>query len=83
MLLSNYDFDAEYRWWTFFCDCCDITVNISESISQDIRESYEKDDGLKLDPLTDEEQKLFDRKVILNKLREESKFDPDIQEELK
>lgn len=56
MELSNYEFDSEYRWYTFFCDNCEITSVLGEMINEDYRDEYEEEDGIQLDPLTESEQ---------------------------
>ena len=53
MLKTSYEWDSEYRWYTFYCENCNFHTTIGEPINDIFMES---DDGIEHEPLTLEEQ---------------------------
>ena len=59
MILIHYEFDTEFRWFSFYCEECDHGTTLEEPIGEDFWPNYE--DGSKHEPLTyDELQNLED-----------------------
>ena len=53
MILIHYEFDTEFRWFSFYCEECDHGTTLGEPIGEDVCPNYE--DGSKHEPLTYEE----------------------------
>lgn len=62
----DYEFDTEYRWYTFTCEDCGITSSLGESISiSDVTE----DDDFYTDPLTEEEISMQENSIVAEEHR--------------
>ena len=53
MLKTSYEWDSEYRWYTFYCENCSFFTTIGEPINDIFMQS---DDEIEHEPLTLEEQ---------------------------
>ena len=50
MILIHYEFDTEFRWFSFYCEECDHGTTLGEPINGKYYPNYE--DGTKHEPLT-------------------------------
>jgi len=53
MVRTNYEWDSEYRWYTFYCEFCEHATTIGEPINEEYHLGYEN--GIEHEPLTSEE----------------------------
>ena len=68
MTLINYEYDTEFRWFTFFCEVCEHGTTLGEPIDEEYYPNYE--DGTKHEPLTFEELQKIEKSKNMNQIAE-------------
>ena len=58
MKLLEYDWDSDFRWYTFYCRTCDNHTQVSEPLSPEFMEDWK---SIPHEPKTSEENENFIR----------------------